>query len=303
MRGKSHVQTLTIIVLGAFTVALIYYDFSFESSSSQSKQDFLQHRPLTGGSKYNEELRLKMQVELAAVQHQLMERATIPPAPPRKRLANEPNAAVGPASSVETPHPAPTPTGAPTAAPTTCEDTQPACASWAQNGECQKNAAFMMQGCKRSCGGCPAGTGGAGTHTEWRTVDGALIPVAVDDFGVPVSSALRKNWSYVPEEEEEEIDPYDVSACVDPQGHPGNCSCLAMHRERDWTEKGPINQPRVNTILLWHETWIPEAFTDPMRISRCPQCQFVTDKSLLGAASAVVYSIPELGYSQIDQVT
>lgn len=35
-----------------------------------------------------------------------------------------------------------------------CEDTKPDCAGWAKSGECQSNPGFMLQGCKKSCGGC-----------------------------------------------------------------------------------------------------------------------------------------------------
>lgn len=37
-----------------------------------------------------------------------------------------------------------------------CRDEHDACASWAQSGECTKNAGFMSSACPRSCKTCPA---------------------------------------------------------------------------------------------------------------------------------------------------
>ena len=38
--------------------------------------------------------------------------------------------------------------------PTPCEDTNDSCASWAKNGECKKNPAYMHSSCTLSCGLC-----------------------------------------------------------------------------------------------------------------------------------------------------
>jgi prolyl 4-hydroxylase len=35
-----------------------------------------------------------------------------------------------------------------------CTDDDPNCRAWAKHGECEKNAAFMLASCKKSCKVC-----------------------------------------------------------------------------------------------------------------------------------------------------
>ncbi|KAF6256843.1 hypothetical protein COO60DRAFT_1471072 [Scenedesmus sp. NREL 46B-D3] len=45
-----------------------------------------------------------------------------------------------------------------------CEDEDSNCGAWARNGECQKNPAFMMASCRRSCKACGGGSGHINTE-------------------------------------------------------------------------------------------------------------------------------------------
>jgi hypothetical protein len=46
-----------------------------------------------------------------------------------------------------------------------CADNDWKCGTWAQAGECKKDAAFMTKNCRLACGLCTAGNGGAGADT------------------------------------------------------------------------------------------------------------------------------------------
>ena len=41
-----------------------------------------------------------------------------------------------------------------------CEDTHPECPPWAERGECDKNPAYMLKECRKSCHTCPDGHAG-----------------------------------------------------------------------------------------------------------------------------------------------
>jgi hypothetical protein len=41
-----------------------------------------------------------------------------------------------------------------------CEDVEPRCPEWQQQGECQKNPGYMLQNCRKSCQSCIDGHGG-----------------------------------------------------------------------------------------------------------------------------------------------
>merc|ERR1712045_463334 len=83
------------------------------------------------------------------------------------------NAFVGPIGSfLEQPTPVPTP-APPTQAPqptppppAPCFDDNPSCEYWAGIGECERNPAYMLVNCRRSCGVCgapaPTPAGGSG---------------------------------------------------------------------------------------------------------------------------------------------
>jgi len=52
-----------------------------------------------------------------------------------------------------------------------CEDAEPDCAGWARDGECEANAAFMRETCKKSCGGCSGGGAAAAECVDSNAAD------------------------------------------------------------------------------------------------------------------------------------
>ncbi|KAG8466346.1 hypothetical protein KFE25_002102 [Diacronema lutheri] len=52
-----------------------------------------------------------------------------------------------------------------------CDDTSTDCVAWARSGECSANPAFMLEGCKASCGLC-------GAERDARTPSGSSAPPA-----------------------------------------------------------------------------------------------------------------------------
>ena len=56
-----------------------------------------------------------------------------------------------------------------------CEDDAPDCPNWAKAGECEKNPAYMLQACRKSCGKCgrPASSSGKPSNTRPKAEAGA----------------------------------------------------------------------------------------------------------------------------------
>lgn len=128
----------------------------------------------------------------------------------------------------------------PPAADPDCVDSQPECSTWANAGECARNAGFMTESCSKSCGSCADDLGGHLPHppfqiTQYLPAKGAcaahffehgrslgdgtrlrrFLAIAREQ-GVDIHEWLRGEWSLFTALEYE--GPAELSHVVEPAG-------------------------------------------------------------------------------------